>query len=201
LSRLPEIKLAQEAAERVLDEVADPVSPTLVDLSNPELTERYFRYYFFDRRLEMVYPIGAERNGRSDSLLNMLSENGQAVTEARRQKSPSQSHLKHSFMTAARAFEPIDAQTRGVIVPYGPGRALIADLCAAFDLEKSFKLLKLAQQFTVNVFPYVLNRLEQSHAVTEVQPGSGVLFLGERFYSKESGLSLDGLEEMEFENA
>jgi CRISPR-associated endonuclease/helicase Cas3 len=51
------------------------------------------------------------------------------------------------------------------------------------------KLLKRAQQFTVNVFPHVLNELQRTHAVHEVQEGTGILHLDERWYSNDFGLN------------
>ena len=74
---------------------------------------------------------------------------------------------------------------------------MIADLFAAFEVDKQFKLLKRAQQFTVNVLPYVLRRLDEAQALQEVQKGTGILCLNERFYSPDFGLSVEGSEEME----
>ena len=111
-------------------------------------------------------------------------------------------YLRQSFMAAARAFQAIDAPGRGVIVPYGDaGRAVIADLCAVqLPTEKS-KLLRQAQQFSVNVFPHVLEQLRQAEAVYEILEGTGVLFLDSRYYSREFGLSETPVEMMEVLNA
>jgi CRISPR-associated endonuclease/helicase Cas3 len=184
-----------------MDESSNPGAPPMVDLSNPELTKRYFKYSFFDRKKEMSYSVRAEETGRDDDLLNMLGENRLAVVEACRIQRMPQVFLRQSF-TASKAFEPIEASTRGVIVPYGEkGRAVIAELFQAFEVDKQFKLLKRAQQFTVNVFPHVMKGLESAQALKEVQPGTGVLCLNERFYNKEFGLPLDGSEEMDFRHA
>ena len=203
LARLPkalrEIRLAQEAAERVLDENAGGGESRVVDLSDPRLTALYFRYYFFDRQNDMDYPVGPDKAERDDTLLNMLAENKLAVSG---RPVPPPVSLRQAFQKAADAFEAIDASTRGVIVPYTPeGKALIGELCAAFDLSKQFKLLKRAQQFTVNVFPHVLNELQRTHAVHEVQEGTGILHLDQRWYSDDFGLNIEGTEAMGFEDA
>jgi CRISPR-associated endonuclease/helicase Cas3 len=110
--------------------------------------------------------------------------------------------LRQAFMKAADAFQAIDANTRGVIVPYGPeGRAVINELCAAFEPKKQVKLLKRAQPFTVNVFPHVLEALQRDHALHEVQEGTGVLYLEERWYNGDFGLNAGGTEAMRFEDA
>ena len=196
---LGEIRAAQEAAQRVLDENAGDAEGRTVNLSDPRLIAQYFRYYFFDRRSLMDYPVGPDKAERDDTLLNMLAENGLAVGG---RSTPPPVYLRQSFMTAAKAFQAIDANTQGVIVPYTPeGMAVINELCAAFEPHKQFKLLKRAQQFTVNVFPNALDQLERAGAVHEVQEGTGVIYLESRWYSDEFGLNTEGTEEMGFEYA
>lgn len=196
--KLRDIRAAQEAAQRVLDENSGGGDRTL-DLSDPKLIEQYFRYYFFDRQNEMDYPVGPDRAERHDTLLNMLAENSRAVAEC---KPRPQIFLRQAFMKAGDAFQAIDANTRGVVVPYGTeGKALINEFCAAFEPEKQFKLLKRAQRFTVNVFPNVLEGLHRSGAVHSVQEGTGILYLEDRWYSDDFGLSSEGTEGMGFEYA
>jgi CRISPR-associated endonuclease/helicase Cas3 len=196
---LYDIRAAQEAAQRVLDENAGNGEERTVDLSDPKLMEQYFRYYFFERRKEMDYPVGPDSAERDDTLLNMLAENKLAVSEC---SAPPPVYLRQAFMKAAEAFQAIDANTRGVIVPYtSEGKAVISELCAAYELEKQFKLLKRAQQFTVNVFPNVLDGLQRAHALHEVQEGTGVLYLEEKYYNSHFGLNVEGTEEMELKNA
>ena len=103
-----------------------------------------------------------------------------------------------SFYSAAQAFRSIDCQTRGVVVPFRKeGRDLVAELSAAHDLASEFRLLRKAQQFTVNVFPHEIQSLRRKDAIYEAQAGAGVLCLREGFYSDEFGLVLDGSERME----
>ena len=105
-------------------------------------------------------------------------------------------------MAAGRAFKAIDAPTRGIVVPFGDaGKAVIADLCAAYLPEKEFELLRRAQQFSVNVFPHVLERLMGAGAVQEVQQGMGILYLDSRYYSDHFGLAETPVDDMEFLHA
>ena len=62
-------------------------------------------------------------------------------------------------------------------------------------------MLRRAQQFTVNVFPNVLERLIQADAVREIQEGTGILYLDYRYYSDEFGLSETPQKNMEVLNA
>ncbi|MGA8578480.1 MAG: CRISPR-associated helicase Cas3' [Bryobacteraceae bacterium] len=195
---LHDIRAAQEAAQRVLDENAGIGEDRTVDLWNPRFIEQYFHYYFFDRRKEMDYPVNADQAERDDNLLNMLAENKLAVAAC---PVPPPVYLRQAFMTAAEAFQSIDANTQGVVVPYATeGKAIISELCSAHVLEKQFALLKRVQRFTVNVFPNVMERLQRVRAVYEAQEGTGILCLDEKYYSSHFGLSVEGTEEMELEN-
>jgi CRISPR-associated endonuclease/helicase Cas3 len=197
--QLRDIKAAQEAAQRVLDENAGTGEDRMVDLSRPKLIGDYFHYYFFDRRNEMDYPVNADQAERDDNLLNMLAENTLAVAAC---QLPPPVYLRQAFMTAAEAFQSIDASTQGVVVPYAAeGKAIISGLCSARELEKQFSLLKRAQRFTVNVFPNVMERLQRIRAVYEAQEGTGILCLDEKYYSSHFGLNVEGTEEMELKNA
>jgi CRISPR-associated endonuclease/helicase Cas3 len=195
--QLEEIRCAQENALRVLNDWRDEYGNQPFELSDPREMERFFKHHFFARANQMDYPVQASIAQRNDTLLQMLGENGMAVYDARL-KGVTRSGLMQSFHTAAQAFRAIDCQTQGVVVPFRKvGIDLIAELSAAHDLASEFRLLRKAQQFTVNVFPHEMEHLRQKGAVHEAQPGTGVLCLREGFYSDEFGLALDGSERME----
>jgi CRISPR-associated endonuclease/helicase Cas3 len=182
---LRDIRAGKEAAEHVLDELARNSQLRASDLLSPSVMAKYFQYYFFDRAKEMDYPVAASEVGRNDTLLNMLAENSLAV-----RGTPPPIYLRQSFMAAQRAFKAINAPTQGVIVPHSDaGKAVINGLSSSFDPEKDIGLLKQAQQFTVNVFPQVLERLQKAGAVHEVQEGTGILYLDSRYYHDEFGLT------------
>ena len=101
-------------------------------------------------------------------------------------------------MTAAKAFKAIDAPTQGVVVPYGKaGADIIARLHAAFDVELDVPLLRRAQQFTVNVFPHILEKLKKAGALKEAKPETRILTLDPRYYSPQFGLSTEAVSTME----
>jgi CRISPR-associated endonuclease/helicase Cas3 len=192
---LGDIRIAQEAAQRVLDE--NVTGDRTIDLEDPKLIEQYFGYSFFVHRQQMDYPVSAdsEKAERDDTLLSMLGENGLAV---RSRATPPSIYLTQSFMTAANSFQAIDANTQGMIVPYtSEGNTVINDLCAAHEPEKQFELLRRAQRFTVNVFPNVLRKLQQADAIYEALEGTGILCLRTRYYNSDFGLNEEGTEEME----
>lgn len=199
LGSLTAIQIGQERAERVLDDYEANPEKYGSDCIGPELLAWYYENYFFARAADMVYPLPPSEIGRDDTLLNLLSRNEMAICDYRARNPGRPPRLLYqSFMTAAKAFKAIDAPTRGVIVPYGKaGRKLVADLCAAFEVEKQVKLLKRAQQFTVNVFPNMLMALEKAGAVSPVQDGTDILYVDSRYYSPEFGLVTEPVQPME----
>ncbi|HEY6763743.1 MAG TPA: CRISPR-associated helicase Cas3', partial [Candidatus Sulfotelmatobacter sp.] len=180
---IQDIRIGRQVAERVFSELAARPTQRKDKLLSPEAMDLYFNYYFFERRKEMSYPVGPEQHERNDTLLNLLSANTMAADG-----DTPPNYFRQSFKTASRLFTSIDAPTQGVVVPYGPGAGLIADLCAAVEVEKQFDLLHRAQQFSVNVFPSVLIGLQAQSALHEVQEGTGILHLDSRFYDAELGL-------------
>jgi CRISPR-associated endonuclease/helicase Cas3 len=199
LGKLEAISIGRDKTERVLADYAADPGKYGNDRLGPELMAWYYKNYFFDRADQMDYPVSADAVGRADTLLNMLSGNLNAYTDFnKRQPNHPQFLLYQSFMTAAKAFKAIDAPTRGVIVPYAKGgREIVNDLCAAFEVEKQYDLLKRAQQYTVNVFPHVLSKLEKAGAIHPIQAGTQIFHLDPRYYSPEFGLLTEPSGKME----
>lgn len=197
IDSLNDIKEGQTTALRILREIADPKSDLPQDILSPKVMERYFQYYFFKRSDEMSFPVDV---GRDDNILNLLSINKYSVDEHCRinRKAPD-IFLRQSFSSAAEKFKSIDSLTQGIIVPYGDGRAIIADLFSQFASEKQNLLLKKAQRYTVNVFPNELKKLKEERALHEV-PEIGVLVLDDQYYHQEFGLSTEPVNEMNFLN-
>ncbi len=199
LDRLDEIRIGRDQAGRVLHDFAENPDRYRNNLLGPEAMSWYYENYFYARHAEMVYPVGRDTLGHDDSLLELLSGNRKA-SEAfgRRHAGKPQLPLRQSFMTAAKVFRAIDAPTRGVIVPYGDeGKAIIDDLGAAFEIERQFDLLRRAQQYTVNVFPHELAKLQSAGAIYPVQKGTAILHLDSRYYSPEFGLVTESIGLME----
>jgi CRISPR-associated endonuclease/helicase Cas3 len=183
---LEEIKIGQEKARRIFDEFPEG------GLLNPETMQQYFDYYFFQRADQMVYPV---TKPREDNLLNMLScnENNPSLSDNRIK-------LKQSFMAAGRLFKAIEAPTHAVIVPYeNKGKKIIAELCGMakeFNPGRYYALIKQAQQYSVNLFPNIWDKLRQADAVHETQDGEGVYFLDTKYYSDEFGVCTEKVNTM-----
>jgi len=200
LDKLPEIKIGRNHAQTVLDDFKANPSRYNNDVIGPLALHDYYTYYFFQRQNEMAYSVSERDIGHDDTLLNLLAGNTLAVAayKKRERKSPEIS-MRQAFMTAGKAFKAIDAPTQGVVVPYGiAGKALIADLHAAFKLDVDFDLMRRAQQYTVNVFPHVLEKLHMENALHAAEEGKvRILCLDERYYSPKFGLATEQVSDME----
>ncbi|MGL4448670.1 MAG: CRISPR-associated helicase Cas3' [Aeromonas sp.] len=193
LTLLPDIAKGRDITLRVLDDYAKDPQRYAHNLFGPVALADFYQYYFFERKEEMNYSIAAATLGRDDTLANLLAENAMAVADCKRQQGNAPERLlNQSFMAAAQAFKSIDAPTQGIVVPYGEeGVEIVAHLHAAFDVALDVPLLRRAQQFTVNVFPHVLEKLMKMGALQMPDPDkqARIFTLDPRYYSPQFGVS------------
>ena len=190
IDMLPEIKIGIEKCERVLAEYDEDCSQFDDSLVSPKALARYFEYYFYDRSGDMDYPVSNDIHVQGDTILEMLSANCKAVNVYKRanRKAPSFAFCQ-SFATAGKLFKVIDSQTQGVIVPYGNGKRIIADLCASEDITREKILLKQAQRYSVNCYDQTFRNLDKAGALHNIG-NSGVYCLHEQHYSNDFGVSV-----------
>ncbi|TVP77121.1 MAG: CRISPR-associated helicase Cas3' [Puniceicoccaceae bacterium] len=191
LSSLPEIEIAQQKTLRILGEFEKSSNDFDGDLIGLRALKRYYELYFFERSHEMDYPVKG-----GDTLLSQLSANElakQAFKRINNEQLPPYPLLQ-AFSEAGRNFEVIDAPTEGVIVPFDESaRNLIGQLCSTqFSRAETYKLLKLSQRYSVNIFSSDKAKLRDQDAIHETQPESGIFYLNECFYSKEFGIDHKG---------
>ncbi|MGA2226189.1 MAG: CRISPR-associated helicase Cas3' [Syntrophobacteraceae bacterium] len=202
LDKLPEIRTAQNVTLRILDEYKKNPVDFDEDLVSHKAMNQFYRYYFYKRAHEMTYPISRKELGRDDDLLCILSTNQQSVGEHKRKHGSPTLYLRQSFKTAGKHFRVIDAPTEGIIVPYNQeAKSIIANLSAELSVKEESALLKAAQQYSVNIFPYMMERLHKENALFQTYEESGIWHLDVRYYSKDFGVSIEPVSQMEFLNA
>ena len=193
IEQLEDIRTGIEIAKRIFGECDQE------RILAPDTLERFFNYYFYQRAEQMVYPFKSERD---DHLFNLLSNNALNIgrNHACLNKEGRLPLLKQSFRDAGAQFRAIDAPTQAVVVQHGAGKEIVNQLCALakdFNPEMYYQTLKSAQQFSVNVFPNVWQKLQEQAAVHETQEGEGVYYLDSEYYSDEFGLSMTQVTSME----
>jgi len=199
LDKLKDIKTGADNAERVLREYKKAPKTFDNDRIGLKAMKQFYTYYFYDRHQEMCYPVNSKSTiERDDNLFNLLSMNSVSCKQYE-----DLNHinyplpLRHSFQSAAKAFHAIDSPTRGVIVPYGKaGERIVNDLCDAVMLEKQYKLLKTAQRFSVNLYPYEFEEMEKKQVIRPVQNGADIYYMNYQYYSNEFGWSKEIVTEM-----
>ncbi len=189
VSKLVDIKEGQECTRRILDEFKE--NPHLFDndLLSPKAMNRYYQYYFHNRRKEMDYTLPRPNNDKS--MYDLLSGNYDGANAFEGKNGyKSALMLKQAFKTAGNNFQVIDQFTTGVIVPYEEGGPLITLINGECNLSELKQYLKKAQQFSVNLFETDIRKLEDMGAIIGLKDGA-IFALREEYYSKEVGVTLE----------
>lgn len=200
LNKLPTIALGKAQMERVVLPILAKPENKDKHLLDPDIMTAYFKGFYDTDHAEkqMAYPVDDIH-----TVFGWLSNNSTNVAVSNDNKQRIENgqfpKLWQSFMEAGKAFKAIDAPTKAVIVPYGDdGRELITALYSTQVNDKEFyKLVREAQQYSVNVFPFMLDKLIDAGAITQVRD-TGILTLSEAFYDKQMGLNIEGDSKLDF---
>lgn len=207
LSKLPTIKLGKEQMEHHILPLLSRPENRDKHLLDPDIMTDFFKVFYTTdfAKQQMAYPV-KQKDGKSfgsDTIFGWTSNNSlnPAVDNdnASRLENGQFPKLWQSFMDAGRAFKAIDAPTKAIIVPYtDEGRELITALYGTQINDKDFyKLVREAQQYSVNVFPYMFDQLQQEHAIEQVRD-TGIFTLSEKFYDEHMGLNIAGDNKLDF---
>ena len=200
LSKLPTIALGKAQMQRVVLPILAQPENQDKHLLDPDMMTAYFKGFYDTEHAtkQMAYPahnihtvFGWLSNNRTNVAVS--NDNKQRIENGQFPK------LWQSFMDAGKAFKAIDAPTKAVVVPYGDdGRALITALCGTQVNDKGFyQLVHDAQQYSINVFPFMLDKLMDENAIHQVRD-TGILTLSETFYDAQMGLNVAGDGKLDF---
>lgn len=200
LSKLPTIALGKAQMENTILPILQEPENVNKHLLDPDIMNIFFKgFYHTDHgRKQMAYPVDDIH-----TVFGWLSNNSTnvAVSNDNKQRIANGQFPKlwQSFMEAGKAFKAIDAPTKAIVVPYGDsGRELITALYGTQVNDKEFyKLVREAQQYSVNVFPFMLDKLIDAGAITQVR-NTGILTLSETFYDEQMGLNVAGDGKLDF---
>lgn len=185
LSKLPEIRIGAEVTNTYI-------------LSNPELRDRllhpatietYFTYFLAQAKSEIfITPTGSDYD-----LLTLLK----GTLAAQR---PKETKSFGMLKTIEKHFEAIHSPTTAVLVPYGKeGKKLIAKLNEQIrDFKEFNKLIKDAQQYSVNLYSHELRILDNAGLIESLYEES-IYCLTDKAYDSKFGVTLEGTAEVEAE--
>lgn len=188
VSRLVDIRKGQECTKRILDEFEENPESFDNDLLSKKAMDRYYKYYFYDRKEDMNYTLPKPNSDKT--MYDLLSENIEGINAFReRNGHKSKLMLKQAFKTAGDNFKVIDQNTTGIIVPYNDGRDLITKINGDCNLDDLKQYLKRAQQFSVNLYEEDKRKLEEMGAIVELK--NKVLALRDGFYKEDVGITYE----------
>lgn len=190
ISKLEDIKYAQDAAWPILDKYSETPEFYENDLLSTKAMNSYYERYFFDRKNQMNYTI-KDKNTTIYDLLN-VNPNGKDAYKERNGKNP-ELILKQAFKFAGQNFEVIDNNTVGLIVPYKNGVNSIEIILKSYDKYEIIREIKKMQRYTINLYrnDAVIKILEERNAIDSSVLDGHVLILREGFYDDSIGVSTE----------
>ena len=188
LNRLKEIKQAQMATESVLDSFRNDSVAFDNSISSLKSIETYYeRLYAEIEYNKQDYPMPEPYN---TTIFELLSSNTQFSGLC---KSGGSYTFKQAFRTAGESFKVFEDNTTDILVPYGKGAEIIADLCsekARNDLAYCKKKISEAKRFTVSLYDYEIKKLASCGGLHQILDGY-ILALLPDFYSSQTGINLE----------
>ncbi len=182
LRNLPDIQDGQRACEDLLVRFAENPAAYGEDLASSQSIQRYYETLYGQmKRKAADYPI----RELETTIFQLLSSNSAFF-----KKSCGDDYVLHqAFHTAGKEFSVFEDLTTDVIVPYGGGKEVIADLGsqrAKRDLAFRKACIQRAKQYTVSLFDYEIRALQSKGGLF----GDDIFCVGAEFYSEKVGFTL-----------
>ena len=192
LGNLKEIELGEKHTAEILYEYGKNPERFENDLLSPTAIKRYYNYYYADKNIEerMDYPVKVKAGtaDREAYIYNMLS--GKVPTKISykdKYGKVCEMSLNFMFETAGKNFKVIDDLTTSVLVPYGKGKKIIADLFSSKSFGEKLKNLRLVQQYSVNIYKNQKDKLISENALV-LSEIPGIYVLKDGYYDKKLGV-------------
>ncbi len=174
LKMLPDIENGQKVVLRLLDDTRFKD-----DLTSQEAIRRYYQILYKDSGLSddfQDYYVKACKN----TLYDMLAENRKF------RNNPTGYYLNQAFLTAGKHFQVFETESEDIVVPYGEGADLLAELYserAERDFLYQKELVEALKPYTVSIFPYQKELLLRAGAL-HLSP-VGIYTLSPGWYGEE----------------
>ncbi|UQZ85487.1 CRISPR-associated nuclease/helicase Cas3 [Paenibacillus konkukensis] len=191
LSRLPEIKAGRHISKKLLLDLRRDPAFHGGHLLSAQAMERYFNDLYTEFQSKLSYRVPS----LGMDMIQLLTANKLDNTFFQDYCSKHGARLPlvlaNSYYSAAEHFRVIDDRTTSVLVPHGDkGKSIIAELNGESRMADITRLLRSAQQFTINLYEHELRQLDHNNGLESCLDGK-VLVLREGAYNDEFGLDLD----------
>lgn len=190
LDYLKEIKAGKEIARKILLDIKrNPTNHGGHILSHLAM-EKYFKEFYTEFEFDLNYSIPKLGKEMTELLVANKKKSSYYQAYCSKEKSGLPLFLVNSYKTAAEHFHVINDHTTSVIVPYGEGKDIIAELNGKRSITELTHLLQKSQQYNINLYHYERQQLEQNDGLVSYLDGS-LFVLKEAAYHPDFGLNLD----------
>lgn len=190
LDPLKEIKVGKQVSQKILTDLQRDETNHGGHILSIQAMERYFKEYYTEFESDLNYFIPALKKEMTELLTVSKANSSYAQAYYRKEKEHVPLFIVNSYHTAAEHFRVIDDQTTSVLVPYGDGKELIAELNSNRSIEDLTKLLKKAQQYTISLYSHEKNQLSNNEGLVSYLDGK-IFALKEGAYNDKYGLNLE----------
>ena len=188
---LRDIKIGQDSCEELLNAYKENPDKFKNDRMSEQAIDHYFHKYR-NKQMEMMnYPIIKEDNKSGKtcgaSIYEYLSRNEDALKTYCAKTKQSSLGLTQAFRSAGEAFEAIESNGISVIVPYKHGKDIISGLISeSVDFKKKKKLIKEAQQYSINLTKAEINMYKD---IIKCYEKEGIYVLLNQYYDEKLGFT------------
>lgn len=189
LGSLEEMKTAQQACQRLLNDFSDNPNSFGEDLLSMEAMNCFYDYYYSEIMDKMNYSLPKENT----SILDLLwsNQNGKEAYAGKTGTELTGQFYIQAFKMAGKNFEVIPDNTTDILVPYNAAaKALIAKLNGELTLPETIKAVKKTQRHTVSLYDNIKAALQKNDAIFTLNNGE-ILALKEEYYDKNLGVIID----------
>lgn len=187
LQHLDEIRKGKDITKQMLVDLQRNAASHGGHLLSVQAMTFYFQRFYSDVKSSLDFPVAKLKLAMTELLFAGPRENKYFQDYYTNYQQRPLIFLLNSYRTAAEHFQVIEDLTTSVIVPYEKGEEIIADLNGAERIEDFGRLMREAQQYTVNLYPHEKKELEQSGGLESCLNGQ-ILVLKDGAYSEEYGL-------------
>lgn len=160
VDKLETILEGSRFAQHILKDIQNDAELFSSNALGQEAMKHYFKEFYKKFKASLSYPTS------SGNLQNLLLEKRFINT-----KTAEKVVGCSAFKTVGDQFKVIDQQTTDILVPFGKGQDLIADLTSNNYIDDLTKFLKDTQQYTISVYTHTLKQLEKEQLILPVQFG------------------------------
>lgn len=190
LDKLLEIHVGKRISKKIFTDIKQ--APILYDGSilSRKAMEKYFKEFYTDMKANLNYFVPHLRINMTELLSAPRSEYQYHKAYKSKYKKTLDLCIANSYKTAAENFRAINQTTTSVLVPYGKGKDIIAELNSFHTIDDLGKLLKSAQHYTINIYKNEIEKLVKNQGIVSLMDGK-IFVLKESAYDDNYGLDLD----------